>query len=410
MTIQELAQKTVEALINAGQNPSTAWHLYDYSLSHIVKAHTDKNKDDFDRTVMTDFVHNIEQRFEASEFKKGQYRRYLLGAQRMTEMHDHGKLMWTIPKLTSTFKLNRYFQTILDEYLADSSFSTKGRSDAMWVARKYFSWLVIAGHHDLQGVGACEIQNFMIYCSTHMMSTGVHNVKLYMRKLYRFLAANAYSEDAYEGLFNFRVSRESKMYPATPPDELDKILDVIDRRIPRGKRDYAIILLAAVTGLRAIDIVRLRLTDIDWQAGEIRLVQSKTGKALALPLTADVGKAMQDYILNGRQETESDAVFLRLHVPYQGFAGSTQIQHIYDDYRRMANLPRDARDGKGFHSLRRGVGKNLVTAGVPVETVAQIIGDVKIDSVKKYIALDSHHLKECALDFSGIGKGARKNG
>jgi integrase len=259
----------------------------------------------------------------------------------------------------------------------------------------------------LSGVGVVEIQRFMIYCSDHMMSTGVYNIKLYMKKLYQFLAAGGYSSEAYEGLFNFKVSRESRLYPAASPEEVAAILDVIDRRLLSGKRDYAMVLLGVVTGLRACDIARLKLTDIDWQKVEIKIVQAKTGVSLALPLTADIGEAIQDYIIHGRKKTDCDALFLSLHCPYHGFKNGDGIRYLFDRYTRRAKLPRNAYDGKGFHSLRRAVGKNLVAAGVPVESVAQIVGDNKVDSVKKYIALDSHHLKECALGFSGIGKGAR---
>jgi site-specific recombinase XerD len=44
----------------------------------------------------------------------------------------------------------------------------------------------------------------------------------------------------------------------------------------------------------------------------------------------------------------------------------------------------------------------MVVGGVPVTTVAQVLGDADMNSAKKYISLDSKHLKECALDFSGI--------
>jgi integrase len=160
-------------------------------------------------------------------------------------------------------------------------------------------------------------------------------------------------------------------------------------------------LLGAVTGLRACDIVKLRLADIHWEKGEIKIAQAKTGVSLALPLTKDIGEAIKDYILNGRQDCESEAVFLTIRRD-RGFINSEGLRYLYNKYRRQANLPRDAFDGKGFHSLRRAIGKRLVTAGIPVETVAQVIGDRNVDSVKKYIALDSRHLKECALDFSGL--------
>jgi integrase len=146
----------------------------------------------------------------------------------------------------------------------------------------------------------------------------------------------------------------------------------------------------------------MKLTDINWQRGEIKVVQSKTGEPVALPLTRDVGKAVKDYILNGRYKCDSDAVFLREKKPYRGFADAVAIGDIYDDYRRHAGLDREAFDGKGFHSLRRTVGTSLVTADIPVTTAAQILGDRDVRSMKKYIALDEKHLSECSLDFSGI--------
>jgi len=198
------------------------------------------------------------------------------------------------------------------------------------------------------------------------------------------------------------------MYPAALDDEVAAVLEVIDRRKTKGKRDYAIILLAVVTGLRAVDIARLKLTEIDWQSGEIKIIQAKTGRPLALPLTKDVGEAIQDYILNGRQETTSEEIFLRHHAPFQAFKDGIAIGDMYDDYCKRAGIFREPYDGKGFHSLRRSVGKRLVTSGVSVHTAAQILGDANINSTKKYIALDSRHLKECALDFAGIELGVTK--
>ena len=407
MTIKELALQTAEEMLAAGLTARTVWSTHDASFLPIVRTHEICGKEEFDRTIMSDYVCGIEKRVEQGEIKPEYYRKLLRGAQRLTEMHDHGKLIWTAPKLASKFKLNNYFQTVLDEFLSYVKFGPKSQSDAMWVTRKYFSWLMLEGHNNLNKTGAVEVQRFMIYCSNHMKAASIHNVKLYMKKLYRFLAERGYSINTFEGLFKFKVSRESKLYPAAEPEETAFILDIIDRRIPQRKRDYAIILLGMVTGLRAGDIAKLRLADIDWKNGEINIIQTKTGVPLALPLTADIGKAIEDYVLNARQGTDSDTVFLSSRAPHKGFTSGVAIQDLYDNYFKKVNLPRNAFDGRGFHSLRRAVGKSLVTAGVPIESVAQIMGDNNIDSIKKYVALDNHHLKECALDFSGIGKGAQ---
>jgi len=164
-------------------------------------------------------------------------------------------------------------------------------------------------------------------------------------------------------------------------------------------------MLGVVTGLRAIDIFRLKLTDIDWRKGEINLQQSKTGQNLQLPLTADIGEALQDYILNARQKVNEPHVFLRIHPPYKAFTDAVSIGDIYDEYRIAAGFERKAFDGKGFHSLRRTVGTNLVTADIAVTDAAQLLGKMTPRSMDKYIALDIAHLKECALDFSDIESG-----
>jgi integrase len=157
------------------------------------------------------------------------------------------------------------------------------------------------------------------------------------------------------------------------------------------------ILLATITGLRTIDVVKLQLNSIDWLNGEIRLVQEKTGKALALPLTTDVGKALCDYILNARPNSKASNVFLSTKVPYGELANCSPGMRLRK-YRVDAGFPPEI----GFHSLRRSIATNMITSGVPITTLVQTLGQTNIESARPYIALDSKNLKECALDFTGI--------
>lgn len=402
MSIQELVSGTMTALQNMGISQRSIWYEHGRTYLPIIKQHEFDGKQDFDREIITGRVKAIEARYENGEMSFENYRSAKRAIQRLTEFHDTGKLEWSAPKRVSRFVLNVYYEKILADFVSGENVSVKAKSDITWVGKKYFAWLIENGHTDLSRVGACEVQGFMIFCSKHMVSNGLHNVQLYMRKLYRYLSANGYSSKDFEGLLSFRISRGSKLYPAANPDEINKTLDLIDRRTPQGKRDYAMVLLGAITGLRAIDIARIKLTDIDWQRGEIKIVQSKTKKSVAVPLTNDVGEAIMEYILKARPESSHDNIFLRIRPPYQPFSNGVAVGDIYDHYRKIAGLPRDAYDGKGFHSLRRYVGKSLITSGVTVELTAQLLGDTDIESTKKYIALDSEHLKECALDFAGI--------
>ena len=114
----------------------------------------------------------------------------------------------------------------------------------------------------------------------------------------------------------FSVSRERKIIPSLPKADISKLLDSINRDTVKGKRDYAIMLLKTFLGLRACEVVALKLTDIDGMREEIRIVQSKTSDPVALPLTQDVVEALRDYILNGRTASQSNRIFLRAKAPY----------------------------------------------------------------------------------------------
>lgn len=130
-----------------------------------------------------------------------------------------------------------------------------------------------------------------------MKTNSLHNVKLYPKKLCIYLHGRGLLCNSFENLLTFRVSREAKQFPTTPPEEIEAVLNLIDRNTIKGKRDYAMFMLAIVAGMRAVDIMHLKLTDIDWRQGEIYIVQSKTTQSLELPLTTDIGEALQDDIV-----------------------------------------------------------------------------------------------------------------
>src|SRR5258708_33304701 len=92
--------------------------------------------------------------------------------------------------------------------------------------------------------------------------------------------------------------------------EVDSVLATVDRSTPLGRRDYAILLLAARYVLRPFDIRRLTLDEIDWHGARIDLRQLKTGRPLALPLLPDVAKALSEYLRNGRPASSERTVFL----------------------------------------------------------------------------------------------------
>lgn len=104
-------------------------------------------------------------------------------------------------------------------------------------------------------------------------------------------------------------------------DEVERVIASCDLTTPNGKRDRAILLLLARLGLRAGDIVQLRVTDIDWKAASIS-VSGKSKRLTQLPLTQEVGQAIVDYLQQGRPRSDTEMLFVRALAPFTAFERS----------------------------------------------------------------------------------------
>ena len=204
------------------------------------------------------------------------------------------------------------------------------------------------------------------------------------------------------------ISRQ-KVLPCLSANTLNCVFSSIDTETPKGKRDYAVILLAIRTGMRASDICKLKVSDIDWHNATIRFVQKKTCAAIILPLPTDVGNALADYILHVRVQSDNPYLFQRVNDPHKATPiNPSSFNGYLRKYLNAAGFERTGWDGRTFHALRRTAGTAMVTAGTPISTVAQVLGHSNINSSKRYIRLDTENLRICCM---GLGsKSTKKEG
>lgn len=367
-------------------------------VATVVRRHEDLGLVYLDPTIFADYARENDEKFCSGVIQKKRYQQLRREVQRFVNFIESGDVTITNPLKGSRYTLAPGFERVADGYLADRGLHPNTRNDARWVVHKYFVWLEGQGYRDLDGVGAQQIQGFLLDCSKKNTPGSVYDIRLHLKKLYAYLHGARLSEASYAEMLSFKVNRETKIYPTLPKDQLEKMLETIDRRTVKGKRAYAAMMIGAGLGLRACDIVALKLSDINWVCGEIRILQSKTSNTVVLPLTEAVGRALSDYILNGRPETDAEQIFIRLRQPYTPIKAAVTLGEIYRDCCKSIGLA----PSKSFHTLRRTFGTAMITGGVSVETAAQVFGDSDVNSMKKYIALDSVHLKLCALPFDGI--------
>lgn len=268
--------------------------------------------------------------------------------------------------------------------------------------RALFKWMVQTGRSELDKLTLADIREH--YISRMCSVSYAKSIRYGMKLAFRCLADSGCVGIDCNAIFSLKVATRNRLLPAMPPEDIAKLLESIDRNTPRGKRDYAFILIGAAFGLRCCDIATLRLGDMDWRSGTISIVQSKTGLPTTLPLLEGVGEALKDYILNAREKCSSDFVFVASDGTGRCIPRGT-IQKAFAAYARKAGITRAAGDGLGFHSLRRSVGKRLVLGGVSLPTISQVLGHGSINSAERYINLSEDELRSCALDFTLVGEG-----
>ena len=364
----------------------------------IILQHENKGLEFLDSEIIAKYSRDVDERYFRGEIKRKYYWSLTCEIQRFIN-HAFFEKNDALPSPLrgSRQELTPRFAQIADEFVSQG-FHPNTRADIRWVTHKYFAWLETQGHEDMSRVGAAQIQKFFLFCSQQYAPTSIHNIKLYLKKLYSYLYTTGKATSDYSALLSFTVNREKRVFPTLPKSDIAKLLDTIDRTTKAGKRNYAVMMLGTVLGLRACDVIVLKLNNIDWRRGEIKIIQSKTSVTLVLPLTQDVGEALQDYILNSRPKSDAKEVFLRLSAPHTALAAATSIGEIYEKCCIDAGLPANRR----FHNLRRSLGTSMVSNGVSVYDVAQVFGSENVESTKPYIAADMEHLKMCALPFDCI--------
>jgi integrase len=184
--------------------------------------------------------------------------------------------------------------------------------------------------------------------------------------------------------------RERQPLPAVyTVAEIRRIESSIDRTTPRGKMDYAIVLLASRMGLRRSDIVNLTFSSIDFKCDRLRMIQKKNGAELDLLLVAPVKEALIEY-LNAYGISEMiGKVFPSIDPMYVSLLVTKQM--------KSSGIAINGRR-KGPHALRSSLATSMVNDDISYETIRHILGHQDHDTVRKYAKLDIEKLRKCALE------------
>ena len=191
-----------------------------------------------------------------------------------------------------------------------------------------------------------------------------------------------------------KVVRHKAIPSVYSTEEVERLLLSVNRETKTGKRDYAIILIAARLGLRASDIAALTFDSINENSATIKVTQQKTKTSLTLPLLDEISEALHDYIDNARPSQDDCHIFMK--VRGNGHLKPFHIGRIVE----LAFTASDIECGnrrKGSHSLRASLATALLDEGHGYYTIQQVMGHSNIQSIKAYVKVNAEHLRDNAL-------------
>jgi len=194
----------------------------------------------------------------------------------------------------------------------------------------------------------------------------------------------------------YKLAIRAKLPSVYTAKEVFQIESSINRDYATGKRNYAMTLLASRLGLRASDIAHLTFRNIDWENSTIKLSQFKTGKVIDLPLLADVGEAIIDYLKYGRKKSASPYIFLYSSAPFNAMTNGS-ISCALGLIVRSSGVDTTERR-HGPHAMRHSLASRFLENQVSLPVISEALGHQSITNTMPYLRIDVESLRQCALN------------
>ena len=260
----------------------------------------------------------------------------------------------------------------------------------------FFGWLDAQGVNDIEAVSSALIRDYFASL-THLAPSTVTGQVSALRGFLRYLGMKG----TIPTVLALIVESPRQYRMSQPPQVLDnetveRLLGAVDRSTAIGKRDYAVLLLAARYGMRPSDIRGLQLPNIDWRGQRILFVQSKTQRPLELPLLAAVDNALVDYLRHGRPACNAREVFVRHHRPIGPLTASVSFWDAMQHAFKAAGIE-PPNGQRGLYLLRHSMATRMLRQGVSFDTISDVLGHTSVESTRIYAQADIAGLRSVAL-------------
>ena len=286
-----------------------------------------------------------------------------------------------------------------DDYLSDVKGLASGtRRNYRCIVLRFLQACFGSAEVEFSALQPADVRQFIAGQLKHPATPSkARQVAAALRAYFRYRGTGGEDIHALSGVIALPAHWNLATLPkALTDDEVDRLLKAFPPELPSCRRGYAMVRCALDLGLRANEIARLALTDIDWQAGTVTLRSTKSRREDILPLPISTGQAIADYLRYERPRTTNQAVFVRRLAPHDVPISAYAVHRlIRDAYQRIG-----LEHGR-THALRHTLARQLLEQGSSLKEVADILRHRSLDTSLIYAKLDSRKLSAVALPWPG---------
>jgi len=401
-----LVYQTKQELLRFGYREKTiSNYVYD-GFDAILRYCGERSITQYEKDAIDIFVTQTRASYEKHSICRSVYQNVRKVATLLDEYHKTGKIELKRVPAWGLRMPGTYYTESLNAFCRENEQTGALAHSTISVAhsaiRNFLFELEDMGYVDFDGVTLSVVSK----CVSHNAKryTGGLGAMLFsIRSFLRFLHRNGTTQIDLSIAMPEMVAKRRVIRQGFDTVETEKMLCSANVNYSIGKRDYAIMLTAIQTGLRAVDIVNLKRQDIDWRNYEIRIIQSKTGHPLSLPLEYEAGNAIADYLLNERPKCDLPFIFLCGNRPYRPLKNRSASAMI-SRYMQRTGIDKSDIPRRGFHSFRRSFGAGLLESEISLDMLSELLGHTHMDSAKPYLAANELGLKSCAIGLISTEK------
>ncbi|MCW3988069.1 MAG: tyrosine-type recombinase/integrase [Candidatus Bathyarchaeota archaeon] len=407
ISLRKIINIAMEAVASFG-NKESVTRFYRQTYNRLIQYFSARNRTIFSVQLADDFVKECKQQLEKGICSICRFKYTRRAAQLLKDYYYTGNIVWkpysfAKKRIAPTNPVFVKLQEDYIGYLVELGWKRNSIESADNHSRQFLVFIEAKERRSIAEIEPIDVSEFFPQLIGRYQATSIGTVASTLRSFITYIGkAGITQAEPLLRAIPTRCARKRSIIPAITKEEGEAILSAQQADESCSQRNRAIILLALRTGLRSVDVINLKFSDIDWRNDTISIVQQKTGQPLVLPLVPEVGNAIAAYIMQERPESDLPYIFLRSRAPYKQLTSNTSCWWVSANAMRSACVRQEKGDRKGLHVFRHSLATNLLAEGVAVPVIASILGHSNKESTNIYLSADEVHLKECALGLSGI--------